>query len=144
MKDLTDFAVIARSAIDELSVLGEAVLRVVPLENAPTLTEALGGLLRAGKPTFEKDQNMTLEADGSISKSNIHSVQDRHDGYVRVVARINGTNNEVQLPDGYPTLLTNAFGFALLKGTVEGDNVKEWNVLAVASLKAGCNVTDGC
>ena len=148
MKDLTDFAVIARSAIDKLSGLGKAVLRVVPLENAPTLTEALGGLLRNGKPTFDKDQNMTLEANGSISKSNIHSVQDRLDGYVRVVARINGTNNEVKPTVNYPPLLTKARGFALLKGIVEGEGEKAtvtgWDVLAVASLKAGCNVTDGC
>ena len=150
MKDLTDFAVIARSASTELSNLGEAVLRVVPLGNAPTLTEALGGLLSNGTPTFNQDQNMTLEANGSISKSNIHSVQDRHNGYVRVVARINGSTlpEGVTRPEGYPDSLTNALGFALLKGIVEGEgenaHVTGWEVLAVASLKAGCDVTDGC
>ena len=143
MKDLTDFAVIARSAIGKLSGLGEAVLRVVPLENAPTLTEALGGNL-----TFNTNQNMTLEANGSISTSNIHSVQDRHDGYVRVVARINGSAlpKGVTKPEGYPDSLTNALGFALLKGSVDGagEDVTGWEVLAVASLKAGCNVANGC
>lgn len=148
MKDLTDFAVIARSASTKLSNLGEAVMRVVPLGNAPTLTEALGGLLSGSNPTFNPNQNMTLEVDGSISKSNIHSVQDRSNGYVRVVARINGST----LPEGvtpskdYPQSLTTALGFALLKGIVEGENahVTVWEVLAVASLKAGCDVTDGC
>ena len=148
MKDLTDFAVIARSASTKLSNLGKAVLRVVPLGNAPTLTEALGGLLSHGNPTFHQNQNMTLEVDGSISESNIHSVQDRSNGYVRVVARINGSTlpEGVKPPQDYPTSLTNALGFALLKGIVEGENapVTGWEVLAVASLKEGCNVTDGC
>lgn len=146
MKDFTDFAVIARSASTKLSNLGEAVLRVVPLGNAPTLSDALGGLSGEGK--FNPNQNMTLEANGSISKHNIHSVQDRSNGYVRVVARINGSTlpEGVKPPQDYPTSLTNALGFALLKGTVEGENapVTGWEVLAVASLKAGCDVTDGC
>lgn len=158
MKDLTDFAVIARSAITKLSNLGKAVLRVVPLGNTPTLSEALGGLPSSGLPsngsttttTFNPDQNMTLEANGSISKSNIHSVQDRSNGYVRVVARINGSTlpEGVTPPKDYPVSLTKALGFALLKGIVDGvgENapVTGWEVLAVASLKEGCDVTDGC
>lgn len=147
MKDLTDFAVIARSASTKLSNLGEAVLRVVPLGNAPTLTEALGGLSGVA---YNANQNMTLEANSSISESNIHSVQDRSNGYVRVVARINGSTlpEGVTSPEGYPSPLKTALGFALLKGTVEGvgENaiVTGWEVLAVASLKEGCNITDGC
>lgn len=153
MKDLTDFAVIARSASTKLSNLGKAVLRVVPLENAPTLTEALGGLPSNGTTTFNPNQNMTLEANGSISTSNIHSVQDRSNGYVRVVARINGSTlpEGVTSPTDYPGSLRTAFGFALLKGIVEGGGgenapviVTGWDVIAVASLQAGCDVTDGC
>lgn len=137
MKDLTDFAVIARNAGEHLSNLKEAKLRVVPLANAPTLSEALGGLSGVGK--FNPNQNMTLKADGSISDSNIYSVQHEANGYVRVVARINSETLPGEGSDRDP--LKFARGFALLKDVGSAGSA-DWKVLAVASLKESCHICD--
>lgn len=128
MKDLTDFAVLCKGVTIPSKKEG---LRVIPLDSAPSISNAIKGTEASLVPE-NLDKNMPKNEAG-VFIDNVVKVQHKSDGYCRIVAKL--TNNQSDA-----AVVASAKGFVLIqKVTVEGQDT--WKPIAVASLDAGVDVT---
>ena len=127
-----DFAVLVRSF--DLGSLDLGSLCIVPLSEAPSMAEAIkGDVLTVG----DGKAYLPLGNDDKKVSSNV-TVQHKSDGYCRLVGHLVPEVGE----DG-TALPATVRAFVLYHSPLEGD-ISNDKVLAVASLKEGFEIGDGC
>lgn len=131
-----DFAVLVRN-FNQGMLTPESLqsLRIVPLSTAPSMTVAIKGDVGLLGSDMGSGANIPAGADGLPIKSNVE-VQHNSAGYCRLVGHV--------VKAGNPEAFTKAKAFVLYRTVEDESEGIRKEVIAVASLKEGFEIGDGC
>lgn len=133
-----DFAVLVRSF--PLDMLKSESLRIVPLNTAPSMADAIRGTNLAGLDSLS---NLPKQKNGAVVESNV-TVQHDSAGYCRLVGHIEAVKPQ-EPQEGQEEPVTTAKAFVLYGTVTDASNTNpKKEVIAVASLKEGFEIGDVC